>query len=95
MPSKSHHQCRRIRQYLCDNKAESVCCPKLFGSLVDEDQDGKIISVYAVNNVTLGIRTKADNKWQESEAFFWSEGNCFPGRGKLIFFFCLQQKLIL
>ena len=71
----------RIRNYLCDKKAETVCCPQGLGDLVSSS--GIRHQVYAVNNFTVGFRTGAQNVkiWQESEPFFWREQNCVPGLG--------------
>ena len=72
----------RIRSYLCDSQAESVCCPRALGSLVTPQ--GAEHTVYAVTSDSLGLRTAARDKvkWEEAEVFFWTQARCFPGLGE-------------
>lgn len=44
------------------------------------NNEGKsVVPIYAVDNSTLGIRTRNQTIWGQSEPFFWATDNCFPG----------------
>ena len=62
-----------VRNYLCDDKAESVCCPVMVGRMSGTERP-----VYAVNNSSLMIRSQDTGYWDNREVFFWREESCFP-----------------
>ena len=62
-----------MRNYLCDDKAESVCCPVLMGRMF-----GSQTPVYAINNSSVMIRSQDTSYWDNREVFFWTEETCFP-----------------
>ena len=67
---------------MCDSQAETVCCPRVLGSLVTPR--GTEHTVYAVTSERLGLRTAAGDResWEQAEVFFWTQENCFPGIGE-------------
>merc|ERR1712002_1016203 len=68
-----------VRQYICDERAEQVCCPEFIGTFNNSlTLAGE--AVYAVDRNTIALRTKwPPEGWQGTEAFFWRRGNedCF------------------
>jgi len=71
---------RLVRQYICDDRAEQVCCPEFLGTF-NNSVTRATEPVYAVNSDTIVVRSKAEPVgWADAEAFFWREEACFPGR---------------
>ena len=62
-----------MRNYLCDDKAETVCCPVLLGRMVRRETE-----VFAINNNTVILKTEEKDYWTNREVFFWKEETCFP-----------------
>ena len=47
-------------------------------------EEGKsFVPIYAVDNSTLAIRAKNITIWDQSEPFFWTTDNCFPGLSQI------------
>ena len=65
--------CSGVRNYLCDSRAESVCCPVMLGRMFRTET-----AVYAVNNNTVILKTDDKDHWTNREVFFWKEETCFP-----------------
>jgi len=62
-----------VRNYLCDSRAETVCCPVMLGRTFRTET-----AVYAVNNNTVILKTGDKDYWANREVFFWREETCFP-----------------
>ena len=62
-----------MRNYLCDDKAETVCCPVLLGRIFRRETE-----VFAINNNTVILKTEEKDYWTNREVFFWREESCFP-----------------
>ena len=65
--------CSGVRNYLCDSRAETVCCPVMLGRTFRTET-----AVYAVNNNTVILKTGDKDYWANREVFFWREETCFP-----------------
>jgi len=71
---------RLVRQYICDDRAEQVCCPEFLGTF-NNSVTRATEPVYAVSSDTIVVRSKTEPVgWSSAEAFFWKEEACFPGR---------------
>jgi len=75
-----------VRQYICDDLAEQVCCPEYLGNF-NNSQTRAAEAVYAVDSGTIVVRSRWEPQaWAgpTAEAFFWrnnqSEQECFHGR---------------
>jgi len=71
---------RLVRQYICDDRAEQVCCPEFLGTF-NNSVTRATEPVYAVSSDTIVVRSRTEPVgWSDAEAFFWKEEACFPGR---------------
>ena len=71
--SSNIHHFSGVRNYLCDDKAETVCCPVMLGRMFRTET-----AVYAVNNNTVILKSEDKDYWTNREVFFWKEETCFP-----------------
>ena len=72
-----------VREYVCDDNAEYVCCPKYMGQF-NNNITNMVNTVYAINRDTVMVRSNMEEKrWISTEAFFWRDESCFPWLGKI------------
>ena len=55
---------------------KSLC---YFCIVLANSEGSSLVPIYAVDTSTLAIRTTNKTEWEETEPFFWSTDNCFPG----------------
>jgi hypothetical protein len=74
-----------VREYVCDDKAEYVCCPKYMGQFINNITN-MVNTVYAINRDTVMVRSNIEEKrWINTEALFWRDESCFPWLGKICY----------
>ena len=75
-----------VRGYICDEKAEQVCCPEYMGQF-NNTITNTVNTIYAINRDTIMVRSNIEqSRWRNIEAFFWRNESCFPWLGR--FYIC-------
>ena len=75
-----------VREYVCDDNAEYVCCPKYMGQFINNITN-MVNTVYAINMDTIMVRSNMEeSRWSSTETFFWRDESCFLWLGRFNYF---------